>query len=114
MNKEIDMNVAKNRRRLPQNTDAIVDLASYLAWRAGWRARYAAASAAVRAEKRLLADLIADRRTKVVRQAGTESYEYRINSSFERLPWTRSEASILMRERRAADARRDAFPREAA
>lgn len=94
------------------SVDTITDRPSYVAWRTDWRARYAAASEAVRAAKRSLVRLRTDWKANVPRGAN-ETYEFRINSLNERLPWLRYTATALMRERGVATEIRDALLEEA-
>jgi uncharacterized protein len=90
----------------PVAIESIVDRLSYVAWRTDWRTRYAAASETIRAAKR---DLVAKRAAWRANAPSddTESYEYRINSLIERMPWLRRQARILMHERTHATAWRD-------
>lgn len=90
------------------SVDTITDRTSYVAWRADWRIRYAAASEAVRTAKRTLVRLRADWKANVPRGAN-ETYEFRINSLNERLPWLRRRAHAVMRERGPATEIRDAL-----
>jgi len=90
----------------PVPVETIVDRLSYVAWRTDWRARYATASDTVRIAKR---DLVAKRAAwrRNAPSDDTESYEYRINSLIENMPWLRRKARILMVERRHATSARD-------
>ena len=90
----------------PVAVETIVDRLTYVAWRTDWRARYAAASETVRIAKR---DLVAKRAAwrKNAPSTDTESYEYRINSLIERMPWLRQKAHALMLERKHATSARD-------
>lgn len=86
--------------------EAIVDRPTYVAWRTDWRRRYAEASNAIRSAK---SDLVAKRAAWRANAPSTdaESYEYRINSLIENMPWLRRKARILMKERAHATAARD-------
>ena len=90
----------------PVAVETIVDRLSYVAWRTDWRARYAAASKTVRTAKR---DLVSKRAAwrRNLPSTDTESYEYRINSLIENMPWLRRKARILMTERKHATSARD-------